>query len=1257
MKKSYVICYCSFFICITSYAGILRHDIEVQDYRDFAENLGKYSVGATHIPVYKKDGTLSGYLEFSMPDFGMVVNGGYASPIAPSYLAGVRHNRGYTSVNFGNGAQYAASYKLINRNEHGTADFHAPRLNKVVTDATPLEIVGGSELRQNDRSRYSWFVRVGAGSQTQMSDDQATQVSLAGAYKWKTGGTINPNAVRIDSLIRYVNYAPDNALSSPLSLGSLGGDSGSPVLVFDEVDQRWKLVGVMSAISGSGYQQTSHLANIQDGFIDSIIAANTSPDVTDAIAGGTILWGTDAITQASDNWSWQGLSETYKSTAPSAASNNELDATKDLRFNGAGGLIVLQDAVNMGAGKLQFSSDYTLTSASGVNATWAGGGVEVDAGNTVLWQVNGLTGDALHKIGDGTLHINATGLNAGSLNTGAGTVILDQQADADGNKQAFSSVTLVSGRPTVVLNDTDQVSTDNIYFGYRGGTLDLNGNALSFKKINHTDSGAALVNHNSDTAASLTLAGHTLDDVTLNDWASARNGSVGDLYLYMNPYTSREEYFQLKTSNYGYFPIDQTSTSTWEFLGTDLNAVLDYGLNQLNRQVFRGFIGETDSEKTNGQLDVNVSLAGASSLMALTGGMNLNGTLNIEQGTVLLSGQPVAHAASVVIDDDWSTSLFVADSIRVADGATFQVGEYARVKADIDAGESSRLMLGYNSSAASTDRTWRCYAVIYNDAAHCSQPERSEDELNILPASALTGDIALANGASLWLGKIDYTGSVNASGTTSMTLDSTAYWQMTGDSYVTTLNALSGSTLSMVPAGNWSAKNLLLDSLYATGLIVGLGVNPSTAENDKLTIKNSATGSNNILDVSLILEASQPVSLLEDLVMIDAPGGTAHDYFTLADTVSGFSIYTPNYLVKDEEGRVQWVLQHNQVADVIPDPEPDVAPDTEQAPDADETEADNGNTEEESTPPEYNPDDWFIIHNNQPLIRDTRALMASRQYIFSEAASQLNDRSAQLRAAPEKSGVWASIENGKGRWQDYGITQNTLNIGWDTIDDGQMLGVSASYTQGKTQGNGRSHHRLASAGIGYSWSPSGRWFIDAASRYMYLNQDLSLDPLLGIQGAHHDSHILAGSLKTGYQFRPVADSLSVSPYVGISGGYLSGYRLEGKDAQVSLSSGTPYFATAGLEVSKRGLWNHPDILLTAGIEYQYSPGKAGSETVLSDRQSDRHYQSWSDNRYRTHLGIEGKITDQLTVSAKVKNSFGGTFKTDYNGTLGFGYRF
>nr|WP_255342948.1 S6 family peptidase [Pantoea sp. IMH] len=1364
---------CTVFICTKSYAGIMRHDVDVQDYRDFAENLGRYTVGESHLPVYKKDGSLSGYLDFTVPDFGMVVNTGFSTLVAPSYLASARHNTGYKTVGFGNGAQYGATYTLINRNESALADedFHLPRLNKVVTDAAPVAVVEKSEIRKGDTSRYTWYTRIGGGTQSQVSDDETERITLSAAYNWVSGGTINANTIDLrETSLRATSYGPDNVLTSPLSIGTMSGDSGSPIMVYDEQDKAWKIAGVLhgGVVDDKITSETSIWEYIPDGYIQNIIAGNTLPDIVDMAGNGSVYWNKDAITQLNTTWSWAGLDAAYAEVAPSAASNAELDATKDLRFNGAGGAIILNAPINMGAGKLQFSNNYTVKPADGLKASWAGGGVEVDAGKEVLWQVNGLAGDALHKIGAGTLHINAEGSNAGSLNVGDGTVILDQRADASGNKQAFSSVTLVSGRPTVVLEDAEQVATSNIFFGYRGGKLDLHGNALSFKKINHTDSGASLVNHNPDRRASLTLTGYESADIALNKFSGSNpRGTPGSIYVYSNPYTKDTEYFQLNTESYWYFPTDKSSTATWTYLGTDLNVVIDSRLGQLNQQVFRGFLGEVDETATNGALDVTLTPENATAITALTGGMNLNGNLTAEQGTLVLSGQPVAHAGGVVIDDDWATSLFKATEISVGKGAAFQVGEYALVEANVVADESANLVFGYNGSGSSEEKSWRCYAVIYQDDAACSQPVRDADSLSLLPASLVVGDVRLANNASLSLGKVNYQGAVTSSGVTQMAMNGDAGWMMTDNSHISTLQADSGATLSMVPAGNWHAKTLSVDSLDASGLRVMLGVKPETLESDLLTIKNSATGGSNLLDVSLLVDAGKPVALVQDLVMIDAPAGTSHDYFTFADSYSGFSVYQPNYQVKDENDRVKWVLEHNQTVqpeepnpatpdtgtvapapgDTTPDtgtvtpapdnstpdtgtvtPAPDdttpdtgtvtpasgdATPDTGTvAPAPDDSTPDTGTVtpaQDDSTPhtgtvtpaqddvkaetgadtpkpgekteaggqekaeseasegqtdtvkkPAFNPEDWFTISDNQPLIQNTRAMLASRQYIFSEAVSQLHNRTDRLRTSPDSSGSWVTVEQRKGRFLGLNARQQTLNLGWDRQDGTQIVGVSASYTQGQVEGEGKGKedHRLATLGAYYSWQSESGWFADAASSGMYLNQELTLDPALGINGKKRDSLMLAGGLRTGYQFSFANDALMISPFVGVSGGMLSGYSMKGQDADVSLSSGNAWFGNAGIRVQKRGLGAElKNVNLSASLAYQYSPGKNGPTTTLKDRHASRQYDAWSDNRYRANLGIEGAITPDLSVNAKVESSFGGVFKTDYSGLIGLSYHF
>lgn len=482
-------------------AGVMREDVSVQDYRDFAENRGKYTPGAENIEVFKTDGTSAGFLNFPMPDFSASDDSAVATLISPSHIVSVAHNGGYGGVKYGNGAKYSFGYKIISRNvDPSGKDFHTPRLNKVVTDVAPSPIVLANDARK-DHERYKYFSRVGSGTQYQIVAATQTYKRLAGAYVWKSGGTI-VNPTFENWRLRWTDYGPKDPRVQPFSSAGQAGDSGSPLFVYDSLEKQWKLYGVLTSGSDYGvYNLTTYVLDLQTTFIQSIIAATTDPDVTDAKTDGDIHWGKLAITQGDAQWQWHGVNYAL----PTQASNDELNTTKDLRFNGEGGLIVLDSSVNHGAAKLQFSNDYRVISAEGENATWVGGGVEVDAGKTVDWEINGLKGDALHKIGEGTLYVNATGVNGGDLRAGDGTVILAQQADKNNQRQAFSTVTLVSGRPIVQLGDEGQITGDQIQFGSRGGLLDLNGYDLSFTTINHNDSGAIIANTNDAQPSLITL--------------------------------------------------------------------------------------------------------------------------------------------------------------------------------------------------------------------------------------------------------------------------------------------------------------------------------------------------------------------------------------------------------------------------------------------------------------------------------------------------------------------------------------------------------------------------------------------------------------------------------------------------------------------------------------------------------------------------------------------------------------------------------
>lgn len=62
----------------------------------------------------------------------------------------------------------------------------------------------------------------------------------------------------------------------------------------------------------------------------------------------------------------------------------------------------------------------------------------------------------------------------------------------------------------------------------------------------------------------------------LQSYSDSNTGTPGDIYAYNNPYSGKRDYFRLMRKQYWYFPIDQTSNPTWQYLGnaTGIQALL-----------------------------------------------------------------------------------------------------------------------------------------------------------------------------------------------------------------------------------------------------------------------------------------------------------------------------------------------------------------------------------------------------------------------------------------------------------------------------------------------------------------------------------------------------------------------------------------------------------------------------------------------------------------------------------------------------------
>ncbi|HAI8688345.1 S6 family peptidase [Escherichia marmotae] len=472
------------------HASVVGMDIPYQTYRDFAENKGAFSTGALNIPLYDKQGNLYSTLsQAPMIDFSSVDRGlSVATLVAPQYIVSVKHNGGYKSVKFGYNDDN--NYILVDRN-NGARDFHTPRLNKIVTEVAPSEVTdaGTATGTYKNQERFPVFYRVGTGTQY-VKGITGKLTSIAGGYTYKTGGTVGVPAISDWSIVSNPGntYAVANG---PMASYGTPGDSGSPLFAWDTQRNKWVLVAVLNSYAGNA-GKTNWFTVIPVNEVNANIEADTDAPVTPMSTTENINWtydistGTGKLTQGADTWEMHG-----RDTGSSAVSFNH---GKDLSFENTG-TVMLKDTVNQGAGTLTFNGDYTVKPES--NQTWIGGGIIVNDDHTVDWQVNGVAGDSLHKLGTGTLNISGTGINPGTLSVGDGTVVLAQKPDSNGQVQAFESASIVSGRPTLVLSDSHQMNPDNIKWGYRGGKLDINGNDLTFHALNAADEGAILTNSSS----------------------------------------------------------------------------------------------------------------------------------------------------------------------------------------------------------------------------------------------------------------------------------------------------------------------------------------------------------------------------------------------------------------------------------------------------------------------------------------------------------------------------------------------------------------------------------------------------------------------------------------------------------------------------------------------------------------------------------------------------------------------------------------
>lgn len=1252
-------------ISIKLMAGTVNNDINYQVFRDFAENKGLFHYGVKDVFFYNKNGELTGSLgKYGMPDFSSVDKFmGVSTLINPQYIASVKHNGGYQSVSFGDGEN---RYNIIDRNNSPTLDFHTPRLDKLVTEVIPTDLTaqGAVSGAYMDKEHYPVFYRIGSGTQY-IKDNFGNLTSIGGAYSWLTGGTVgNLSSYQNGQMITASSgLVFDYNHNGAIPIYGEAGDSGSPLFAWDNFQNKWVLVGVLTAGNGAGGKGNNWAVIPLDFIRQKFDEDKDIPINFDGSYGNALVWTFD---RHSGNGSlMQGIS-TY---TMHGQKGSDLNAGKNLVFLGENGLIDLQNSIYQGAGSLTFKNNYTVKTDNG--STWTGAGIIVDKEASVVWQVNGLKGDNLHKLGEGTLIVEGSGVNEGGLKIGDGKIILNQQADNNGHVQAFKSVNIASGRPTVVLTNDRQVNPDSISWGYRGGVLDVNGNDITFHQLKAADYGAVLAN-NADKEATITLNYAMLsDNVELHSWSGARQGNIGSLYIYNNPYTKTTDYFILKQTSYGYFPTNQNSNDTWEYVGHNKNEAQKLVADHFNSG------GYLYHGQLKGWLNIENHLpAGTSGALVMDGSTDVYGTFSQENGRLTLQGHPVIHAYnhqsvadklaatgdySVLTQptsfsqDDWESRSFSFNKLLL-NKTDFGLARNATLNTVLEATDSKVILGDQRVFLDKKDGDGTLFIL----------QEGLSDSLNNEGKSVFNGTAKLNGKTTLHIRNAIFNGDIHGHTGSNVELSSISQWNITKTSSLD-LFSTTGGTISLAEE-KWKPKTLTINTMHASNMELTIGVCAKNNQSDRIDIINKATGGNNILNISYLLNNNN--ILKSDLTLASAPIGTSRDYFSFASLKRGFTIYTPKTFIEEKDGRIFWRLKgHSQITD------PDISMGTDNdtleenvQPPALPNHSNNGNittgeenntassqetnpSSDSSTEKKLNNNTIYTENDNLPLLKKTRAMYSAREFILSDSSDRW------IRVIDNNNtnnGLWATTDYSGGKYDSFTLTQKGLNVGFrQSSVSGTWWGIGTELYRGYSHSNSFQDSFSMWGGYllaGQNFTNGG--FVQGMVGYRQLSENFSIQDELKDLSGKVKSHILTSGIRSGWKSYIRAMNMTITPVIALNTVITDGYQINGLDRSVAVHNGNAVWLKSGIKSEKiisdkfslnTGLWRSITLSNMPGI-------------TLRDNWKSRHYEGKNTNHYAASIGIDGKLTKNITLKANFNSRFKGSYN-NVDGAFGITYKF
>lgn len=682
LRKSLLLI-CAATAATTAWGGGMHTDVDKRTYSDFGQNKGRFRVTGISTmlqAIRDKDGGIAmpkanGDVTWVLPEEQGMINfsgsldygatgtqcHGAAAAFGSNYLVTVAHNPGF-SASFGVtqlGSTHSIKYSTVQVTEKdlvSAADWGLYRQNKIYTDVVGAYNYSGVTSEQQDSNENGipdikeqlegeLMYRAFAGNVVVWGKDEKL-VDAGSPYTTILGGisTIRAIAITTEGLIfGDWNMKPDSSWineSAPLPTNGQGGDSGSPVYVYNKEAGRYEYIFSQRATNFTTYSVAHGSIDFANEILD-MHSVKVDMSTASTAQLGTVTNGSGLITVGDNQYNhlavnagshtWKDLSAVKNNDNWYAYGNNYqngisgLGNTQNLIFTGNGGNheIILNDTVDTGVGYLEFNNgSFTVKNADGGDYTLNSAGYVINEGAEVHVQLTNPS-DYMRewrKNGAGDLYIEGEGDNNILLAVGgSGTTYLNRQ-----NGHAAYNV-LASSGATVVISNTNQIERA-FTFGLNGGTLDMNGNSM--------------------------------------EWFTANSNIEADG-------------FSINALTDDALIINSSGSSTMTY-------------KQAGNSVWKGSL----KDSANGSLSIIADM-GAGSVWTMNSictdlSNNAASSFTVKSGTVVLSGINTEHGTGSVpysdaiffSEDDWH----YADAkmnVTVENGATFRLGTHARVKGDI----------------------------------------------------------------------------------------------------------------------------------------------------------------------------------------------------------------------------------------------------------------------------------------------------------------------------------------------------------------------------------------------------------------------------------------------------------------------------------------------------------------------------------------------------------------------------------------------